>query len=745
MRRILRAVLSRLDVLLVAVLAVGGTVPFGRIFVDHSFLLPVVGGAVVALIVSLVMSPRRGSAVTVVVGVLAAVLYLAFASFHMGAPTTSGLRAVWDGTAQSWSGLLTATIPAVASARLTALPVLLAWAATFVGSELCIRSRTVCGPIIPPLGVLLVALSFTAKLGDEPILYPVAFCVVLLVVVFVRANGLARLRAAPSENPARLERSVGSRRALVTYAVPGLALVGVTVLAAGAVIPAPRVSSRFDLRDHYHPPVLTADSVTPLSEVGPQRGGDTKAPLFAVRFKEVPPDLAITRVPVAILDQYDGASWGTDATFALVGTRLPPGPTSDLPTTSVIQDYTIDQGYSSSFLPALDRPVALRGSGIGFDRVSGMLALSGAVKSGFQYSVASEVPDTTAAVLSKRSARPGNDPSVATLALGPAGISWPSAIEAFSSQFPKTGSVYSQLAAIEREFQSPDFAYKVNARAGHNLGVLEDFLSPAPLGNGFGHFGADEQFAAAFAVVARVRGLPSRVVVGYSVDPSDVRSGRPVQVMPSDMHAWAEVNLNGIGWVPFDPVGSRLAAASGPRQTPPVSTTVAPPPTVPPTPNSALTVPARGGGARPTWLVLLPVTALALFLLSVLTAKLSRRRRRRRGTSAQRIVGAWLEIRDRLRSLRVPVTQAMTVREATVVCREALGPELASELARIEPIIDAALYAPDPPDEAKAAAAWASEHLFARAARERTSARRRVLGALDPRSLVGSGRRDGTR
>lgn len=56
-------------------------------------------------------------------------------------------------------------------------------------------------------------------------------------------------------------------------------------------------------------------------------------------------------------------------------------------------------------------------------------------------------------------------------------------------------------------------------------------------------------FATAFALLARIQGIPSRYVQGFCV-PMD-KGETPVY---SDMaHAWPEVYLDGVGWIPFEP------------------------------------------------------------------------------------------------------------------------------------------------------------------------------------------------
>ncbi len=61
-----------------------------------------------------------------------------------------------------------------------------------------------------------------------------------------------------------------------------------------------------------------------------------------------------------------------------------------------------------------------------------------------------------------------------------------------------------------------------------------------------------EHYAGAFVYLMRVAGLPARVVTGYQGGHWNP-VGRFLEVQQSDAHAWAEVWLDGRGWVRIDP------------------------------------------------------------------------------------------------------------------------------------------------------------------------------------------------
>ena len=64
-------------------------------------------------------------------------------------------------------------------------------------------------------------------------------------------------------------------------------------------------------------------------------------------------------------------------------------------------------------------------------------------------------------------------------------------------------------------------------------------------------------FSSAFVVLARSVGLPARVVSGWSISPT----GGKQTIYTDQAHQRAEVALDGMGWVPFEPTASGGAAA----------------------------------------------------------------------------------------------------------------------------------------------------------------------------------------
>ena len=68
-------------------------------------------------------------------------------------------------------------------------------------------------------------------------------------------------------------------------------------------------------------------------------------------------------------------------------------------------------------------------------------------------------------------------------------------------------------------------------------------------------------FASALAVMAREAGLPSRYVEGFKTPGGNSVKAR--SITGENAHAWAEIYINGFGWLPFEPATSSGSAGPG--------------------------------------------------------------------------------------------------------------------------------------------------------------------------------------
>ena len=106
-------------------------------------------------------------------------------------------------------------------------------------------------------------------------------------------------------------------------------------------------------------------------------------------------------------------------------------------------------------------------------------------------------------------------------------------------------------AAIEkvRTYLEENFVYTedMGAAAPESGTALQDFFS---VGKGF-----DVQYATAAAMMFRYYGIPARYVEGYLITPDmarDATGGEPMAVSRENAHAWVEIYVDGVGFVPIE-------------------------------------------------------------------------------------------------------------------------------------------------------------------------------------------------
>jgi hypothetical protein len=456
-------------------------------------------------------------------------------------------------------------------------------------------------------------------------------------------------------------------------------------------------------------------------------------------FRVVPTNgsAAPQRLRLITLTSYTGVAWSANATYRPVGvvgaTRLPAGPYRS----TVDAEFSIG-ALDGVWLPGLGHPLEVSLSNVDCEAEGGSLALTdGELRPGLRYRVRAE----------QDSARPEQ---VATAGVPSAADAGPlldlPRVPAIFAEFARRSTFgastpFEQAVALEYAVRQGR-RYDPGAPVGSSYARLSGFLF-APEGSQPGaHVGSSEQFAAAFAVLARAVGLPSRVVLGFRAGPDGVVRGR-------DTLAWPEVYFAGHGWYPFDPTPGTadpaveevkllaldrmdqqaIQAVTVPTPTP-AATRPASRPT--PRPSDAVAAPPPPGGAPLT-----PLYGFVLVLMSTVVALAALRAGRRARHRRAGVRGAWSEVLDLLVLLGRPSPPSRTATDIALDLA-ALAP-VASQpphpAVRIAEAAERAAFSRADSSAMSSGQAWAAMQAIRRAVRSAVPLHRRLLWRLDPRPL----------
>jgi hypothetical protein len=649
--------------------------------------------------------------------------------------------------------LLTAMIPIEPQPDTVVVPVLAVWLAGLAGAEIALRGRRVLLGYAPPTLVYAGGLYLVGPNARPAAWQPLAYgaCAVVGLAASAR-NGTPAPGAV-----LRLRLGAG-------------AAAGLAAVALLSVVLAPTVAYRVDTaptdpRRYLVPPRLDSLDENPLARLS----GWALSPdqhLFDVDLtgtKAAGARAGETRVRLAVLGDYDGVTWRVGATYRSAGRVLAAASgTTEASGREVEQKITIAD-LDGRLLPAVPTPRRVDGVRVAYDQASGTLALPSGLTPGLGYTVVSDEarPDVNRL--------PGADvpsgPAVARF-LGLGTGSPPAELQRLAGQLgEQQGAPYQRALAIE-EFIGEHYLLVGDAPSGHAYPNLMFFLFGPR--NGGGQRGTSEQFAASFAVLGRLLGLPTRVVVGFRVAPG-TRT-----VRGADALAWPEVLFTGVGWVPFDPLPQ---PNTQPRPVEedflPKPNPSTPPPSAAPTPAVSNTPPAppraaapRNGGRRgvPAGTVLGAAGAVLLTVVVAYLVAVPLLRRRQRllrlysGEPRHRIGGAWREVLDALRLAGRPPGRHLSASEvagfaATAMVRHAGNRRTARApaLDELAGLVNAAVFGPpvatvpgplgrdEPewpvPDE-QAVRAIVQALSYVEDLRTRQPWWRRLLWAVDPRPLA---------
>jgi TgpA N-terminal domain/Transglutaminase-like superfamily len=720
LRAVLAAVPRLPACLLVAALVLISGLTWSAVFGFSAVAFPVVvsmfaGGALALAARS--RSVAQLTAVAIAGIVLSAHVTIARAGTFLGIgiPTVSTIQNVVDGFRNGWSTLLTSTLPVGVDAS-RAMPMhVTTFVATFVGVLTVTRSRIPFAAAFAPIAVLTCSRIFGATGTGN--------WVIVALLVLVGIGGLSQLLRPPPPGQTPPGKTPPGKPAHKGFS-NGPVIAGLVVAAASvaALLVSTSVNFREPADPRRVPSQRTGQTVSnPLSLLS---GWARRPDVELFRFRSSTPGSSAESAPrrwrLTVLDQFTGSTWLPGQSFVEAGPQLPQPPASigidqDSPVTSA--EVTLS-GLTGSWIPVPGWPVSLVGIPTLVDVERGIMLRSDSdgdiddLAATDSYSVralplVSELPPNAQQLTI--SGRQLDVPQIPTEFSNLA----QQAVTADASQGPLSDP-RSRAQLLEARLRST-YLFDPNALPGHSYRRLLRLLTD---GSDVGKRGTSEQFATAFAVLARQLGMPTRVVVGFEVPETTTPDVNGNLVVTAGMaRAWPEVHFADAGWVPFDPTpgtgGLSITDAEtlkslGTRRTTPTTTPESQP--EPDVPESA-DIPTKT--STNWWPILSPVAALIVFALSFLAASMFTKRQRQRlrqGPARNRVANAWKDAMTSLESTKHCIGagetgQRFVARLKAEPANDA-SPDVAVSLSVLSRLLNDSQFRETDPSPEMADAAW---------------------------------------
>lgn len=573
---------------LVSVTVVAGA-GMSRLFTDGSFLSDVLALAVVAHVIA--AAARRARLPVLAAGLVCgaslavtATVLLYPDTAWLVLPTVDTVLLARDHLVDAWSVVNASSAPVVPAPGLVLGAAAALSASAFLADTAAFRMRAAVTSVVPASAVY--GFTVAAGTGDGAVRHGALFSGAVgatMVALWLRNRRVDTwIEPRPGRGTLAMARagSAALMLAVVSGAVAGPWLPGASAepwvdLAEFEVTdaapwvdrpsPQPEPWADFELRS-------TAAGSMSGSDGNPDGPRVLVSPLVQVRSRLVElSDRELFTVEVlqderqywrlTSLDEFDGNGWGArsdyaDATGPLAGTIDPAAAGA-----AIVQTVSLS-GLGNSYLPVAFEPRRVIDDGgvaLEYETASGSLikarsaALSG--PSRFTYSAESVVPAI---------ADPDRLRNVDTSALDADFL-------AFNTQLPDDArqvvlneaqrvtagsrSDYHRALLLQDYFRlDGGFRYDLQVHSDQGTDSLEEFLFDV-------RAGYCQQFATAYAAMARSVGLPTRVAVGFTWGEWDSTRGEQgaYVVRGEHAHAWPEVYFAGTGWVRFEPTPGRGA------------------------------------------------------------------------------------------------------------------------------------------------------------------------------------------
>jgi transglutaminase-like putative cysteine protease len=741
-------VLAELALALVSVVTV---LSLGRLFDEGTWQAPLLTLVLIGHALAMILRRTRLSPATVLlIAVVAGAVVLGLVRYgdttFLGVPTRATFSTGRQDLLDAWHQFGEVVAPAPVFPGFVLAAGLALWVAVWVADWAAFRLASAVEAVLAPAAIFL----FVSLLGDDAHRTSTTVAFIGSALAFILLHRVAdQITSATWVGD-------GRRQGPPAVVAVGLGMVAIALIFGAVAGPrAPGVGS--DPMVDWHGGGVgdgTRVTVSPLVDIRKRLVDQSDVEAFSVRSTQR------SYWRLTSLDEFDGTVWSSSGSFGKANGDLP-GSSEDTNGTQVVQDVNVS-GLDAIWLPAAFRPVDVKtdGTHVRYDSLSSTLIVDtdSDTSDGITYRVTSTIPHFTKRELDHQ------DGAEVPLTIRQRYLQLPSdfpdSVVNRARAIMRTGANPYERAVLLQNWFRDNFTYDLSGtRAGHSDRAIEDFL--------LSKRGYCEQFAGTFAAMARAVQLPARVAVGFTPGEIDPRSdGTRYIVRGRNAHAWPEVWINQVGWVPFEPTPGRGAPgaeawtgvqeqqvsvderpqSTGPATTEQTIPTSSIPPGGTPKPDGGLQTTgdsssSTGGSASGVQQVLLGAVIVVLviaFWVGLLAAGRTLRtrlRRRRATTDAAKVRVAWLEGAEAVSRVAPSLRPAETHTEFAARVRPVVGPAW-RPLARLAGLATTSEWSNEGVAPQTVTDAQELSREVDREVRDGLELRQKVVALVDPRELV---------
>lgn len=536
---------------------------FGAVFAEGDYPGPALLGMLIAgsLVVALRRAGAGGALTLAALGagllVYLTLIFQARRSFY-GLPTPEALAGLARSVERALDLARLDFAPVPVRAGYVVLLIAALWWAAAIGELATFRWRRPLAAVLLPTVMFAVAMVVGTRTA-APLMVAIYLA---LLLTYLGLESAHRLRAWGRWVPAFSDQVAAEPQAVTGATARRM---GATCVVAALIAPA-------------FLPAVGDGLIAWRSGVGLGQGeaaggrGATLDPLVSIAPRLIEQDereMFEVRSPLAsywrmvTLVEFDGVSWkpAGQPSEPLIGGAMPGG--ALVPSSSKLVDTVFDlSALRGSYLPGALHVLEVGSASDHFAGLlranpeTGDLGYAGELPAEAVYEVTSAIPDLSYDELANASVgdpgpeytrRPRLSPEVQELR-----DSW---IAGATTTFERLVALQDALRDTTRFTYTltPEDALTTEQRA--SVDHLTRFLTET-------RAGYCQQFATAFALLARSLGYPARISVGFLPGDRASRGSQRFSVRGTDAHAWPEVFFQEFGWVPFEPTprSDRLAA-----------------------------------------------------------------------------------------------------------------------------------------------------------------------------------------